>query len=271
VKTTCQIIFLALAFDLSACAGASWDLAGDWNPPANPNGAWAYGNYGSSNSFVYLTFVTNGVDGGAEGGYLPADGEYYDGGFIYENLVGSAAYGINPGQVSLECNWGTPVARWTAPASGSYNISVSIGGTTQQEGPGFGNNFAQFAGLNINLVLQTGSYADNVVSWTFSNISLNAGTTVDAYVPYQGYADGGDTQAIFHIDAVGASGAPVLTITNSGNQAIVWWSPAFTGWTLQTNNNLATGSWGNYDGSTSTNTVAITFSSVSLFFRLASP
>jgi streptogramin lyase len=42
--------------------------------------------------------------------------------------------------------------------------------------------------------------------------------------------------------------APTLTITYSGNQAIVSWSPPVTGWTLQTNNNLATGSWGTYLG-----------------------
>ncbi|MGA9451657.1 MAG: hypothetical protein WBW41_10010 [Verrucomicrobiia bacterium] len=91
-----------LAFGWSAYAGESWDLAGDWNPPANPNGAWTYGDY-DSGSFTNLTYMTNGVDG-VEGGYLPVGGD----GFIYKNLTGSAAYGIGPGQVSLESNYGTP-------------------------------------------------------------------------------------------------------------------------------------------------------------------
>src|ERR1035437_9715226 len=43
------------------------------------------------------------------------------------------------------------------------------------------------------------------------------------------------------ISVVQTPGAPLLTITYSGNQAIVSWSPSVTGWTLQTNNNLATG------------------------------
>src|SRR5450631_2736931 len=50
------------------------------------------------------------------------------------------------------------------------------------------------------------------------------------------------------INVVQTPGAPLLTITYVGNQAIVSWSPSVTGWTLQTNSNLATPSWGNYSG-----------------------
>ncbi len=39
-------------------------------------------------------------------------------------------------------------------------------------------------------------------------------------------------------------GAPTLIITYSGNQAVVSWDPSVTGWTLQTNNNLAAGCLG---------------------------
>src|ERR1019366_5302801 len=48
--------------------------------------------------------------------------------------------------------------------------------------------------------------------------------------------------------AVQTPGAPLLAITYAGNQAIVSWSPSVTGWTLQTNANLATPTWGNYLG-----------------------
>ena len=48
--------------------------------------------------------------------------------------------------------------------------------------------------------------------------------------------------------AVQTAGAPTLLITYAGNQAIVSWSPSATGWTLQTNANLATGAWGSYLG-----------------------
>jgi len=71
--------------------------------------------------------------------------------------------------------------------------------------------------------------------------------------------------------AVQTPGAPVLTITYIGNQAIVSWSPSVTGWTLQTNNNLATGTWGNYLGSVSNNSVTNSPPKGNLFFRLANP
>ena len=70
------------------------------------------------------------------------------------------------------------------------------------------------------------------------------------------------------ISVVQTVGAPLLTITYAGNQAIVSWSPSVTGWTLQTNNNLATGTWGNYAGQVSNNRVTNSPSQGNLFFRL---
>ena len=253
------LVSVPLPFGSSAHAGASWDLAGDWNPPANPNGAWSYGDY-DGGSFVSVPYLVDPNIGGA-GCYSPSQPN----GFIYLNLTGSAAYGIAPGQISLEADDGTPVARWTAPASDLYNISVMIGGTTLSEGGGYGNNFAQFAGLNINMVGQTNfSFIDNVKSWTFSNVWLNAGATVDAYVACPGYANGGNTETIFHVDAV-----QTLTITHSGNQVIVSWPPSLMGWILQTNINLGTTNWGNYLGPIVNNTVTNSPPPGILFYRLA--
>ena len=253
-----------LAFGSPAYAQASWDLAGDWNPPANPNGAWTYGDY-DSGSFVDLTYATNGA--GGNGAYVSVSG--LPDGFIYKNLAGSAAFGIGAGQVSLESNSGTAVARWTAPTSGFYDISVLIGGTTATEGPGYGNNFAQYGGLNINMVGQTAdSFTNNVMSWTYSNLWVSAGTTVDAYVMCPGYPNGGDTQTSFHVDAVQTA---LLTIIYSGNQAIVSWPPLLTGWTLQTNSNLSTTNWGSYLGTIVNNTVTNSPPMGNLFFRLTQP
>ena len=53
------------------------------------------------------------------------------------------------------------------------------------------------------------------------------------------------TGGFWALYAVQTPGAPLLTITYIGNQAIVSWSPSVTGWTLQTNANLATPTWGN--------------------------
>jgi len=62
--------------------------------------------------------------------------------------------------------------------------------------------------------------------------------------------------------------APQLTITYSSNQAIISWPPSVTGWTLQTNNNLSTGNWGNYPGQVVNNSITNSPPKGNLFFRL---
>jgi hypothetical protein len=79
------------------------------------------------------------------------------------------------------------------------------------------------------------------------------------------------TGGFWSLYAVQTVGAPLLTITYAGNQAIVSWSPSATGWTLQTNNNLATGTWGNYGGAVVNNTVTNSPPTGNLFFRLSHP
>jgi hypothetical protein len=70
------------------------------------------------------------------------------------------------------------------------------------------------------------------------------------------------------IQVVQTPGAPLLIITHVGNQAIVSWDPSATGWTLQTNNNLTTGTWGNYLGAVSNNSVTNAPPTGNVFFRL---
>jgi hypothetical protein len=79
------------------------------------------------------------------------------------------------------------------------------------------------------------------------------------------------TGGFWSLYAVQTPGAPLLTITYSGNQAIVSWPPSATGWTLQTNNNLATGSWGNYLGNVVNNSATNSPPKGNLFFRLTQP
>jgi hypothetical protein len=76
------------------------------------------------------------------------------------------------------------------------------------------------------------------------------------------------TGGFWSLFAVQTPGAPLLTITCSGNEAIISWSLAATGWTLQTNNNLATGTWGNYAGAVVNNSVTNSPPAGNLFFRL---
>jgi hypothetical protein len=76
------------------------------------------------------------------------------------------------------------------------------------------------------------------------------------------------TGGFWSLFAVQTPGAPLLTITYSGNQAIVSWPSSATGWTLQTNNNLATGAWGNYAGPVVNNSATNSPPMGNLFFRL---
>jgi hypothetical protein len=185
-------ISISLVLASSAYAGTSWDLEGDWAPPANPNGAWSYGQY-VSGSFQALPWDSTDdlYDNGST-----------NNGFVYRNNTGSAEYGLAPGAVSMESNWGTPVVRWTAPTSGMYDIGVEIGGTENNEGPGYGNHFASYSGLKINGAAQGDtSFANNVKTWTLNSVFLAGGSAVDAYVPYEGFG-GGDNQTFFHVAAV---------------------------------------------------------------------
>ena len=76
------------------------------------------------------------------------------------------------------------------------------------------------------------------------------------------------TGGFWSLYAVQTPGSPFLTIIYSGNQAIVSWSPSVTGWTLQTNNNLTTGNWGNYLGPIINNSVTNSPPTGNVFFRL---
>jgi hypothetical protein len=76
------------------------------------------------------------------------------------------------------------------------------------------------------------------------------------------------TGGFWSLSAVQTPGAPWLTITYAGHQAVVSWSPAVTGWTLQTNANLATPTWGNYPGPIINNRVTNSPPQGNLFFRL---
>ena len=70
------------------------------------------------------------------------------------------------------------------------------------------------------------------------------------------------------LNVVQTPGAPLLSISYAGNQAVVYWDPAVTGWTLQTNANLATPAWGNYAGSYPDNRATNSPPKGNVFFRL---
>jgi hypothetical protein len=185
-------------------ANISWDLAGDWNPPANPNGTWSYGQIsGAGGAFTPLPWIPVSGSPVADGIYGAGNPSAPTGGFVFKNTGLVPAYGTAPGQVSLESDNGSAAVQWTAPATGKYDLSVAIGGTTAADSFGTGNAFAQFAGLDINgNVLTPNSFVNNIKSWDINNVSLIAGETIDAYVLNPGYSGSGNTQTAFTVTAV---------------------------------------------------------------------
>ena len=79
------------------------------------------------------------------------------------------------------------------------------------------------------------------------------------------------TGGFWAIYAVQMPGAPLLTIVYANNQAIVSWPLSATGWTLQTNSNVATTNWVNYAGTVVNNIVTNTTAGTRLFYRLFQP
>ena len=76
------------------------------------------------------------------------------------------------------------------------------------------------------------------------------------------------TGGFWAIYAVNVPGSPVLSITYVNGKAMVSWPTNVTGWTLQTNVNLATPTWGNYLGPVINNSVSNSPPPKNLFFRL---
>jgi hypothetical protein len=79
------------------------------------------------------------------------------------------------------------------------------------------------------------------------------------------------TGGFWSLYAEQTSGAPLLTITRFGNQAVVSWDATVTGWTLQTNANLVTPIWGNYLGIVVNDHITNSPPKGNLFFRLKNP
>jgi hypothetical protein len=189
LNVVCAVSFFCVLGHVSVVRAQSWSLSGNWDGVSNPNGPWNYG-YLSGSTYGSLGQGNNGAYGYSN--YLNSSGA-----FIYKNQNSVANVGIDPGQISLESNFGTPDVRFVAPVSGVYVLDLAVGGTTSYEDTGYGNFNADRAGLLVNGVsIPYSSSAGNVYSWDLSE-PLAAGNTVDVYVGV-GYG-GGDTQAIFTV------------------------------------------------------------------------
>ncbi len=117
--------------------------------------------------------------------------------------------------------------------------------------------------LLLSMSVHAQSYA---VDWF--TIDSGGGTSTGGVFAVSGTIGQHDAGGFWAIYAVQTPGAPLLTISYGGNAAIVSWDSSVTGWTLQTNNNLATSTWGNYNGAVFNNRVTNSPLTGNLFFRL---
>ena len=118
-----------------------------------------------------------------------------------------------------------------------------------------------------------GHYGGQIYISTDSGVSWTARDSNRQWMSVASSADGNKLVAVVYGGQIYTSvGVPTLTITYSGNKAIVSWPSPSTGFTLQTNSNLATSSWVNYGDTLGDNgtikTVTNSPPTGTLFFRL---
>ena len=136
-------------------------------------------------------------------------------------------------------------------------------------------NFMLLLGLCLPMFCQAQNYSINWFTVAGGGGTSTGGVyTVNATIGQAvagGPITGGNyaaTTGFWSLYAVQTAGAPLLIITHVGNQAIVSWNPSATGWTLQTNTTLSTGTWGNYLGAVVNNSVTNAPPTGNVFFRL---
>lgn len=146
----CATALVILSAVAPACAG-TWDLAADFSVAANPNGAWSYGSEPSLDGPLLLYSDAGDVPAHygttqLAGWNTPVWGPppfvlknvskeswYYDG-----RPVRGGVGVLGPGQVlmhPLSSANRMSVARWTAPASGTFLVSASFHRFEEVEGP----------------------------------------------------------------------------------------------------------------------------------------
>jgi hypothetical protein len=104
--------------------------------------------------------------------------------------------------------------------------------------------------------------------WQQCTITTPPGNQLLQWTYSKDGAGSGGSDAAWVDQIVIAPSVPLLNITRSNTFVIVSWPPSVTGWTLQTNDNLGTGTWGNYTGDIVNNRLTNFSPTGMLFFRL---
>jgi hypothetical protein len=105
-------------------SGQAFDLAGNWNLSSNPNGAWAYGRMDGSLNFTPFSATIDAAYLGDFFGEQPS----WDGGYpmVLGKSTGTCFHDFPLDRIgghTANENSAYMAVRWTAPASGTYDIS----------------------------------------------------------------------------------------------------------------------------------------------------
>jgi uncharacterized repeat protein (TIGR03803 family) len=210
-------------------------------------------------------------DGSAPSGSLTLDGA---------TLYGMTQYGgaHNKGAVFKMSTDGSSYTTLHSFAGGASDGDSPQGSLTLANGWLYG--MTPFGGTNnygVVFRLSTdGSSYTNLHTFTVSagdgaepyGSLLRSGLTFYGMTFYGGTNNDG---VVFALSDVPPEPPTSLTIIYASNQAIVSWPSSVSGWTLQTNNDPASGSWNNYGGPVIGNTVTNSPMKNKLFFRLWCP
>jgi uncharacterized repeat protein (TIGR01451 family) len=168
-----------------------------------------------------------------------------------------------PGDIVLliDPNGGTNIANWAAVARffnpNDPTGTNSLAATNSQAF--FASDFGSTGFANFRLLPEVAYLPEGTA--TTNNGFITIATQYDEFGPADGIFTGQLNADLLNINVA-------LAITHTTNAAIVSWSPAVTGWALQTNTDLAIGLWGDYLGDPGNNRVTNSVLNGNLFFRL---
>jgi uncharacterized repeat protein (TIGR01451 family) len=176
----------------------------------------------------------------------------------------SGATNAQPGDivVLIDPNGGTNINNWAAVARffnpGDPTGTNNMGATNSQAF--FASDFGASGFTNFHLLPEV-SFVSEATAFTNNDGVITITAEYVEFGPTDGIYGGQEDFNIMQINVA-------LGIAHANNQAVVSWSPAVAGWTLQTNNNLSHGTWTDYEGSYGNNAVTNSSANGNLFFRL---
>ena len=224
-----------------------------------PNDEDIITNGDGANPEAGLVLVGNTLYGTANGGGLTGNGAVFavnTNGMGFTNLYSFSDIG----------DYG-PNSDGALPQAGLISVGSTLYGTAADGGSAAsGTVFAiNTDGTDFTNLYSLNGFVNSGGDLPLAGLVLSGGTLFGTTLHGGDGVDG----VVFSLSVTLPAG-PQLTITHPGNGAIVSWPSSATGWTLQTNQNLATGAWGDYAGPVSNNIATNSPLTGNLFFRLSS-